>query len=57
MLEKKTNSIKKQSQNKKRIATPKRKKRRYRSKPYMVAGGDTEGKVTYTYPTGNSEDY
>ena len=23
----------------------------------MVAGGDSEGKVTYTYPTGNSEDY
>lgn len=22
-----------------------------------VAGGDSEGKVTYTYPTGNSEDY
>lgn len=23
----------------------------------MVAAGDSEGKVTYTYPTGNSEDY
>ena len=55
MLDKKTNSIKKQSKNKKRIATPKRKKRKHN--PYMVAGGDTEGKVTYTYPTGNSEDY
>ena len=22
-----------------------------------VAGGDSAGKVTYTYPTGNSEDY
>ncbi len=27
------------------------------SAPYMVEGGDSEGKVTYTYPTGNSEDY
>ncbi len=55
MLDKKTNSIKKQPKNKKRITTPKRKKRKYN--PYMVAGGDSEGKVTYTYPTGNSEDY
>ena len=55
MSNKKTNSIKKQFKNKKRNATPKRKKRRY--KPYMVAGGDPAGKVTYTYPTGNSEDY
>ena len=36
------------------ISTRPRKKR---STPYMVAGGDSEGKVTYTYPTGNSEDY
>lgn len=55
MSDKKTELIKKQSQNKKRKATSKRKKGRYI--PNMVAGGDSEGKVTYTYPTGNSEDY
>lgn len=35
----------------------KKRKRKYRSIPYMVSGGDSEGKVIYTYPTGNSEDY
>ena len=39
----------------------KRNKKRKKNKKvitlYTVAGGDTEGKVTYTYPTGNSEDY
>ena len=28
-----------------------------RNGPLMVAGGDSEGKVTYVYPTGDSEDY
>ena len=28
-----------------------------KSSPHMVAGGDSEGKVVYVYPTGNSEDY
>ncbi len=31
--------------------------RRHSRGPLMVAGGDSEGKVTYTYPTGDSEDY
>ena len=35
---------------------PKR-KRKIKSTPYMVEGGDSKGKITYTYPTGNSEDY
>ena len=34
-----------------------RKNRKNRITPYTVAGGDPEGKVTYTYPTGDSEDY
>ncbi len=40
-------------------AKSKRKKRRRRfyNSPLMVAGGDSEGKVAYTYPTGNCEDY
>ena len=31
--------------------------RKKRYTPYIVVGGDSEGKVIYTYPTGNSEDY
>ena len=31
--------------------------RKKRFTPYIVVGGDSEGKVIYTYPTGNSEDY
>ena len=44
---------------KSRQSTSRRKNRRKSSKwgAPMVAGGDSKGKVTYTYPTGNSEDY
>lgn len=35
----------------------KKRRRRFYNSPFMVAGGDSEGKVVYIYPTGNSEDY